>query len=289
MGEGIKMPKIGIIGGSGIYDPELFQNVREEEIETEFGEPSSNPRIGEIKDVEVVFIPRHGDNHQYNPTEVNSRANILSFKKLGVETILATNAVGSLKENLEPTDVVIPNQIFDRTKKRKSTFFKDGIVAHVEFANPFCEKTSSKLYEVAKENHKTHQGGTYVCIEGPMFSTKAESEFYRKQGFDIIGMTAIPEAKLAREAEISYSMIATVTDYDVWKESEEVSMELILERMQENETKIKEILSKAIPKIAEKQTCKCNNALKNAITTELDKVPEETKEKLKPIIGEHLN
>lgn len=285
----MKMPKIGIIGGSGVYDPDLFKNVTEKEITTPFGEPSANPLVGEIKGEKVAFIPRHGDAHQHNPTEVNSRANIFAFKKLGVERILATNAVGSLKEKIGPEEIVIPDQIFDRTKKRETTFFEGGIVAHVEFAEPFCKEINSKLIETAKKNHSTHTEGTYVCIEGPMFSTKAESEFYRNQGFDIIGMTAIPEAKLAREAEICYSMIATVTDYDVWKEDEEeVTMELILKRMQKNEEKIKDVLSRVIPKIPEERSCQCGRALKNSITTPRKKISQETIEKLEPIIRNYF-
>lgn len=282
------MPEIGIIGGSGVYDPELFDDIERKKIETPFGTPSAEPIIGEIGEKEVAFIPRHGENHQYNPTEVNSKANIFAFKKLGVNRILATNAVGSLKENIEPLDVVIPDQIFDRTKKRESTFFEEGIVAHLEFAEPFCSKTSSILKKTSEKEYRTHDSGTYVCIEGPMFSTKAESNFYRNQGFDIIGMTAIPEAKLAREAEICYSMIATVTDYDVWHESEEVSLNLILERMQKNEEKIKDIIAKAIPKIPEKRICGCRNAVEKTITTDREKIPEKIKQKLEPIIGGYI-
>ncbi|OKY79174.1 MAG: Purine nucleoside phosphorylase Pnp [Candidatus Methanohalarchaeum thermophilum] len=284
------MPEIGIIGGSGIYDPELIKQAEEKKVATPFGDPSSSPIIGEIKGKEVAFIARHGKEHIYNPTEVNYRANIYALKKLGVNRILATNAVGSLKKEIEPTDIVIPDQIFDRTKKRESTFFEDGAVAHVGFADPYCNQLRKLINnEIGDSNSfSLKEEGTYVCIEGPMFSTKAESDFYRKQGFDVIGMTAIPEAKLAREAEICYTMIAAITDYDVWHTEEEVSMELILQRMQKNEKTIKRILEKVIPQIPEERKCECKKALEGSITTEPANMSDEVKEKLSILLKDYI-
>ncbi|WGI16641.1 S-methyl-5'-thioadenosine phosphorylase [Methanonatronarchaeum sp. AMET-Sl] len=282
------MNRIGIIGGSGIYDPSLFEDVVEKKVETPFGAPSSEPLVGYIGDREVVFIPRHGEGHRYSPSEVNYRANIYALKKLGVDRIIGANAVGSLKEDVEPLDIVLPDQVFDRTKKRESSFFGDGVVAHVGFADPFCQQLSNYIADVARDDYSVVEGGTYVTIEGPMFSTRAESNFYRNQGFDIIGMTAVPEAKLAREAEMCYSIIATVTDYDVWHEEEEVTMELVVERMQRNENAIKDIISKVVPEIPMKRDCICKTALENTVATNPENIPKERKKELDLLIGKYL-
>ncbi len=280
--------KIGIIGGSGIYDIDAFKNAVEEEIRTPFGDVKLI--IGDFSGRKTAFIPRHGFSHEISPSEVNSRANIFALKKIGVERIIATSAVGSLREDIHPLDIVIPDQIFDRTKGRKSTFFEGGIVSHVSFSEPFCRELSALLYKVASDRkYRVHKKATYICIEGPQFSTKAESFFYRKMGFDIIGMTAVPEAKLAREAEICYSTIAAVTDYDVWKEEErEVTADMILSNLRKNEEAIKDILSNVIPWIPEKRTCECGNALRDAIVTHRDAISEEKKKELDVIIGKYL-
>ncbi|RJS73426.1 MAG: S-methyl-5'-thioadenosine phosphorylase, partial [Candidatus Syntrophoarchaeum sp. WYZ-LMO15] len=213
--------EIGIIGGSGIYDQSIFENVREIVVDTPFGKPSDRIVLGEFEGRRVAFLARHGKGHRIAPGEIPARANIYAMKSLGVTHIISPSAVGSLKEEIKPLDVVIPDQIFDRTKARPSTFFEGGIVCHISFTDPFCESLSKLLLEIASNLGKRTHRGTYVCMEGPQFSTRAESFFYRSCGFDVIGMTALPEAKLAREAEICYATIATVTDYDVWHEEEE--------------------------------------------------------------------
>ncbi|OUJ18488.1 Purine nucleoside phosphorylase Pnp [Methanonatronarchaeum thermophilum] len=282
------MNRIGIIGGSGIYDPELFEDVVEKPVDTPFGSPSSDPVVGYIGDREVVFIPRHGEGHRHCPTEVNYRANIFALKKLGVDRIIAANAVGSLNIDVEPLDIVLPDQIFDRTKKRDSTFYSEGVVAHVGFADPFCQQLSKSIADVAGDDYSVVEGGTYVAIEGPMFSTRAESNFYRDQGFDIIGMTAVPEAKLAREAEICYSIIATVTDYDVWHEEEDVTMDLVVERMQKNENAIKDVIANVVPEIPRERDCVCSSALENTIATDPSEIPRDKKDQLELLIGKYL-
>ncbi|MGP8321343.1 MAG: S-methyl-5'-thioadenosine phosphorylase [Methanosarcinaceae archaeon] len=279
---------IAIIGGSGIYDVSLFDNARGINVDTPFGPPSDNITIGEYGDKTICFLPRHGIGHRISPSILNSRANIFALKKLGVKRIIAASAVGSLKPELAPLDIVIPDQIYDRTRSRPNTFFEDGIVVHMGFADPFCPTLSKTILDVTKEkNYNIHNGGTYVCIEGPQFSTRAESRVYQKLGFDIIGMTAIPEAKLAREAEMCYSMIATVTDYDVWSE-EDVTIETIIENATKNETAVKDIIAATIDKVSTSQDCLCKNALAGAITTMQDMIPYETKQRLEPLIGRYL-
>lgn len=279
--------EIGIIGGTGVYDSDAFENVREVDVDTPFGKPSSKILLGEFEGRKVAFISRHGKGHIYSPTQVPYRANIYAFKKLGVERIISVAAVGSLKEEIRPLDIVIPDQIFDRTKHRKDTFFED-IVVHVGMADPFCPELRKAAIESVKElGLRCHERGTYVCIEGPQFSTKAESHFYRKMGFDIIGMTALPEAKLAREAEICYVTVAAVTDYDVWKE-EPVDVKTVLENMAKNEENIKAILRKLIPKIPEERNCECKEALKFAITTSPDCIGEEVRRKLGIFLDKYL-
>ncbi len=279
---------IAIIGGRGVYDASMLDNVKDVEIDTPFGKPSDAITIGSFGETNVAFLPRHGKGHRISPSKLNSRANILALRKLGVKRIISASAVGSLKLELKPLDIVIPDQIFDRTRIRESTFFEDGIVVHIGFADPFCPEMSAVLSDVADElGYTAHKKGTYVCMEGPQFSTRAESKVYQKFGFDIIGMTALPEAKLAREAEICYSMLATVTDYDVWHE-EDVTIETVIQNAMKNEEAVRNIIRAAIPRISLDRTCVCSNALKGAILTAQDKIPVETKRKLNDLIGKYL-
>jgi len=279
--------EIGIIGGTGIYDSDVFENIREISVDTPFGKPSDNIIIGDFVGRSVAFLPRHGRGHVYSPSKVPYRANIYALKKLGVERIISVAAVGSLKEEIRPLDIVIPDQIFDRTKHREDTFFED-VVVHVGMAEPFCNEMREITARVLEGlNLRYHDQGVYVCIEGPQFSTKAESNVYRKLGFDIIGMTALPEAKLAREAEICYITIATVTDYDVWKDVE-VDVKTVLENAAKNEENVRRVLRELIPIIPEKRECECGNALKFAITTAKDKIGEDVKEKLGIFLNKYL-
>ncbi len=279
---------IAIIGGSGVYDASMLDNVQEVEIDTPFGKPSDAITIGSFGETNVAFLPRHGKGHRISPGKLNSRANILALKKLGVKRIISASAVGSLKLEHKPLDIVIPDQIFDRTRMRESTFFEDGLVVHIGFADPFCPEMSSLLADITNElGYSVHSKGTYVCMEGPQFSTRAESRVYQNLGFDIIGMTALPEAKLAREAEICYSMIATVTDYDVWHE-EDVNIETVIANVMKNEEAVRNIIKEAVPRISLERNCVCSNALAGAIITAPDKIPVETKRKLNDLIGRIL-
>lgn len=279
---------IAIIGGSGVYDVSMLDNVKEVEINTPFGKPSDAITLGSFGDINVAFLPRHGKGHRISPSKLNSRANILALKKLGVKRIISASAVGSLKLELKPLDIVIPDQIFDRTRIRDSTFFEDGIVAHIGFADPFCPEMNSVLADITGDlGYSVHRKGTYVCMEGPQFSTRAESKVYQKLGFDIIGMTALPEAKLAREAEMCYSIIATVTDYDVWHE-EDVTIETVIENAMKNEEAVRNVIKEAITKIPLERNCVCANALSGAILTAPDKIPVETKRKLGDLIGKYV-
>ena len=279
---------IAIIGGSGVYDASMLDNVREVEIDTPFGKPSDAITIGSFGETSVAFLPRHGKGHRISPSKLNSRANILALKKLGVKRIISASAVGSLKLEHKPLDIVIPDQIFDRTRMRESTFFDDGLVVHVGFADPFCPEMSSLLADITSDRgYSVHKNGTYVCMEGPQFSTRAESRVYQNLGFDIIGMTALPEAKLAREAEICYSMIATVTDYDVWHE-EDVNIETVIANAMKNEEAVRNIIKEAIPRISLERDCICSNALAGAIITSPEKIPVEARRKLNDLIGKYL-
>ncbi len=279
---------IAIIGGSGVYDASMLDNVKEVEIDTPFGKPSDAITIGAFGETNVAFLPRHGKGHRISPSKLNSRANILALKKLGVKRIISASAVGSLKLKLKPLDIVIPDQIFDRTRMRESTFFDDGIVVHIGFADPFCPEMSSLLAGITEElGYSVHKKGTYVCMEGPQFSTRAESRVYQNLGFDIIGMTALPEAKLAREAEICYSMIATVTDYDVWHE-EDVNIETVISNAMKNEEAVRNIIKEAVPRISLERNCICANALAGAIITSPDMIPVETRRMLNDLIGKYL-
>jgi len=279
---------IGVIGGSGFY--ELLENAREVRLETPFGEPSDVYFLGEISGVPVAFLPRHARGHRILPGEVNYRANIWGMKKLGVSHILSASAVGSLKEELRPLDVVVPDQLFDRTKARPSTFFGEGVVVHMGFADPFCPYTSGVVAEAGRAAGATvHEGGTYVCIEGPQFSTRAESRVYRSLGFDIIGMTNLQEAKLAREAELCYATMAMVTDYDVWYEGEEdVTLETVLENVRRNVATAQAIVRRAVVALDRQRDCACRHAVEHAINTPAELIPPATRKKLDLLIGKYL-
>lgn len=283
---------IGIIGGSGLYQMPELENVREQRVETPFGEPSDAFIIGELQGVTVAFLPRHARGHKFLPTEVPYRANIYAMKLLGVEYILSVSAVGSLQEKYAPTDMVIPDQFFDRTRARarESTFFGEGIVGHVTFAHPVCSELGDILESSCNTiGVKTHRGGTYVCMEGPAFSTKAESNVYRQWGMDIIGMTNLQEAKLAREAEIAYATLALVTDYDCWHEAHDaVTIEMVVEYLNKNVRNAQLILKDAVKRVAAKDTPnQYRDAIKNAIFTAPDHWPAETAKKLDAIIGKY--
>jgi 5'-methylthioadenosine phosphorylase len=283
--------KIGIIGGSGLYDLEGIQNVKELRMTTPFGDPSDTFNTGTLHGKDVVFLPRHGKGHRLLPTELPFRANIWALKKLGVTHVISVSAVGSLKEEIKPGHLVFPDQFIDRTAHRNSTFFGNGIVAHVQFGNPVCPETTALLAAIAQGLGITaHQGGTYVCMEGPQFSTKAESHMYRSWGGAVIGMTNLQEAKLAREAEMCFATIALATDYDCWHESEaEVSVEAVLEVMRQNIAASKKLLAGTIAAMKPGQPCAARDALKFAILTPLDLVPAQVKRDLEPIIGRYVN
>jgi 5'-methylthioadenosine phosphorylase len=282
---------IGLIGGSGIYEALDLENSHEEHVGTPFGSPSGPITVGELDDREIAFLPRHGLDHQYSPTDVPYRANIYALKQLGVERILSTNAVGSLREDLPPQTLVVPDQIFDRTRHRPYSFFGDGMVVHMGFAEPYCPHMTTHLTAAAEEatDGDAHEGGTYVCIEGPQFSTRAESEFYRAQDWDVVGMTAIPEAKLAREAECCYATIAGVTDYDVWNEDSEVTLEEVLENAAVNEKRINATVRRAIETMPDARECDCGHALEGTINTETAAIPDETKERVELLVGDYLD
>lgn len=281
---------IGIIGGSGVYEMEGLENVKEVKVDTPFGEPSDRIIIGTLQGVSCAFLPRHGRGHRIIPAGINSRANIYAMKKLGVEQIIAISACGSLREEIRPRDMVIPDQLFDRTKMRPSSFFESGLVGHIGFAHPFCPEVSGQLYQVAKSlNFPVHLGGTYVCIEGPQFSTKAESAVNRILGFSIIGMTALPEAKLAREAEICYAVIGLVTDYDVWKEEEHVTIETVLNNMKANAENVKNLIKTVLPRLVRERNCECASALKYAVITAKDRIDKKIYNNLKLLIGKYIS
>lgn len=284
------MKAVGVIGGSGLYEMEGLEDVKSVKVRTPFGEPSDEYITGTLGDTKLIFLPRHGRGHRILPSEVNYRANIYGMKKLGAEWIISVSAVGSMSEKIRPGHIVIVDQFFDRTKGRESTFFGNGIVGHVEFADPVCPDLNKVLHKAAvKAGATVHMGGTYICIEGPQFSTRAESRIYRKWGVDVIGMTNIPEAKLAREAEICYSTVALSTDYDCWHETEEpVTVEAILETLKANVAMAKEIIRNAAPSIPEKRGCKCARALKYAVITDRKKIPAKTKKDLSLILGKNL-
>ncbi len=283
--------KIGIIGGSGFYQIEGLSDIKNIEIDTPFGKPSDAFIQGNLEGHPVVFLPRHGVGHPLLPADINVRANIYALKSLGVETIISVSAVGSLKQEIEPRHFVVPDQLYDHTKNRISTFFGDGIAAHISMAHPFCSHLSSQIYDAATEvGAQVHNGGTYICMEGPGFSTQAESNVYRHLGFDIIGMTAAPEAKLAREAEMCYAILACSTDYDCWHtEHDNVTTEMILENLKSNVEVSKQIVKNMVSKmIDEERNCACANALQYAIATNPDKIPIAKKHQLKIILDKYL-
>jgi len=286
------MAKIGVIGGSGLYEIERISDLKGETIKTPFGTPSDEFMTGVLEGVDVVFLPRHGKGHRYSPSQINYRANIYGMKKLGVDAIFSVSACGSLKEELKPLDFVVPDQFLDRTNKtRETSFFTEGIVAHIAFADPVSSELTAILIESAKEaGVSVHEKGTYVNMEGPQFSTKAESNLYRSWGMDVIGMTNLTEAKLAREAEISYATLAAVTDYDCWHDSHEsVSVEMIIEYLTKNVENAKKILKIAIPKAGEIKEFSAHNALQFALITNKDVIPAQTKKDLDIIVGKYIN
>lgn len=290
----MKKTVIGVVGGSGLYEIEGLEDVREVTVDTPFGAPSDRYIVGVLGDAEMVFLPRHGRGHRILPSEVNYRANIYGMKTLGVEQIISVSAVGSMREEIVPGHIVIPDQFFDRTQgKRASTFFGQGVVGHVQFADPVCSDLSSILTQAARSVGATvHEGGTYICIEGPNFSTRAESNIFRSWGVDIIGMTNIPEARLAREAEICYATVALATDYDCWHEGhDDVSVEAVIAIIQKNVATAREIIKNAASEMTRQRSqreCACADALKFAIMTDKSLIPNETKAALEPIIGKYI-
>ncbi|TKX80539.1 S-methyl-5'-thioadenosine phosphorylase [Halorubrum sp. SD626R] len=288
------MSTIGFIGGSGIYEALPLNDVREVEYDTPYGEPSDAITIGEFADTgtEVAFLPRHGSNHGVSPTDLPYRANMYALKQAGVTHVFASNAVGSLREELEPGTLVVPDQIYDRTKHRDLSFYGDGVVVHQPFADPYSPELVDHLTEAAGSaapaDTKVVKGGTYVCIEGPQYSTRAESEFYKSQGWDLVGMTAIPEAKLAREAEIAYATIAGVTDYDVWKGDSEVTLEEVLENAEKNQTAIKAAVEEAVRTLPDDLECDAHTSLEGTVNTPTEAIPDETKERVEPLLGDYL-
>lgn len=283
--------RIAVIGGSGVYQMEALRDVTEVKIATPFGDPSDSIMIGTLAGVRIAFLPRHGRGHRIMPTEVNSRANIWALKSLGVERIISISACGSMKEQYAPRDVVIPDQIYDQTKARRPyTFFGQGLVAHISFDEPYCPELSQLVYEAVKKTGATvHKGGTFLTIEGPRFSTKGESRIYRQWGVDIIGMTAVPEAQLAREAEICYCTMAHVTDYDVWHETAvPVTVSMLIENLLANAALTKRAIEYLAPTILAERHCACATALSTAIITQKDVVPEKVKQELGIIVGRYL-
>src|SRR3990170_3828359 len=281
---------LGVIGGSGIYQMEGLEKVREVEVKTPFGKPSDKFITGKLGSIEMVFLPRHGKGHRWLPTEVNFRANIFALKKLGVERIISISAVGSLRQEIEPGHVVVPDQFIDRTTQRPSSFFGKGIVAHVSLADPFCKELSDRLIDGAKrEGARVHPRGTYLCMEGPQFSTRAESHLYRSWGADVIGMTNLQEAKLAREAEICFATLALATDYDCWNEAAgNVEIDHVLKVLQRNVELARNAIRRVVTSLSDARSCSCASALKNAIITEPARISREVRAKLKPIIGKYL-
>ena len=282
--------QIGIIGGSGLYDMAELTDREERRVATPFGDPSAPYVTGTLRGKRVAFLARHGLGHRFSPSELNFRANIFGFKTLGVEYILSASAVGSLKEEYKPMDLLIPDQFFDRTRGRLSTFFGDGLVAHVGFAHPFCKPLSAIAYESARGAGATvHKGGTYVCMEGPQFSTLAESKLYRAWGMDIIGMTNLQEAKLAREAEICYATIALITDYDCWHpEHDQVTVDMVIRNLTQNAKTAQQVIATAVGQLPFERTCECATALKHAIITRPEAVSEAAKQRLAPLVGRYL-
>ncbi len=286
--------RIGIIGGSGLYQMEALQDVEERTIETPFGDPSDAFIIGTLDGTRVAFLPRHGRGHRLLPTELPFRANLYAFKTLGVDYLISASAVGSLRTRIKPVDMVIPDQFIDRTQHRISTFFGEGIIAHISFGEPICPKLSNILAEAAEslalEDISLHKGGTYICMEGPAFSTKAESHLYRSWGASIIGMTNLQEAKLAREAEIAYATLALVTDYDCWHpDHDSVTVEMVIGNLQKNAVNAQKVIRSTVQRLSHTlPVCNAHSALKSGLMTPLEHAPEATKTKLKAILAKYL-
>jgi 5'-methylthioadenosine phosphorylase len=286
----MKPAVIGVIGGSGLYQMPQLAGVREMGIKTPFGKTSDPLIRGRLGGVDLIFLPRHGKGHRWLPTEINFRANIFALKKLGVERIISVSAVGSLREEIAPGHLVVPDQFIDRTTQRPSTFFGRGVVAHVSLANPFCSDLSKVLVTAARqEGAEVHSGGTYVCMEGPQFSTRAESHLYRAWGAHVVGMTNLQEAKLAREAEICFGTLALATDYDCWNEqAADVEIEHVLTVLKQNVALAQRTIARASAELSEPRSCGCVSALKDAIITERARIPKKIRAELQPIIGKYL-
>ena len=282
--------KIGIVGGSGLYEMDGLTDIEEIDVPTPFGEPSDSYRTGLLDGRRVAFLARHGRGHLISPSELNFRANIYGFKKLGVERILSASAVGSLKEEHHPLEILLPDQFFDRTRTRVSTFFGEGMVAHISFADPICPQLADAVEAAGRGTAvEVKRGGTYLCMEGPQFSTKAESEVYRSWGMDVIGMTNLQEAKLAREAEICYVTLALVTDYDCWHpDHDAVTVSDIIANLQKNSVNAQKLIRGAIAGLGGSRTCNCENALEHALITQLSHVPPETRQRLDLLIRKYL-
>ena len=282
--------KIGIIGGSGLYQMPGLTDTREVRVRTPFGDPSDALVVGTLEGRRVAFLARHGRGHLYSPSEINYRANICAMKMLGVEEVISVSAVGSLREDLPPMDFLIPDQFFDRTRGRKSTFFGEGVVAHIAFDKPTCRRLSKLLAEACdRTGVKAHNGGTYVCMEGPAFSTLAESHTYRQLRFDVIGMTNLTEAKLAREAELCYATFAMITDYDCWHpEHDSVTVDMIIGYLNKNAENVQRAIREVVRALGDERNCKCGSAVAHAILTDRKKIPASAKKRLAPIIGKYI-
>ena len=282
--------RIGLIGGSGVYDLSGIENLQEEKLETPFGAPSDSYFTGTLGGTPVAFFPRHGRGHRFSPSEINYRANVCGFKMLGCDAVLSASAVGSLKEDYAPRHVVVPDQFVDRTRHRSDTFFDEGIVAHVAFADPICNVAAKALEMAARTGGLTvHAGGTYVCMEGPQFSTRAESKLYRSWGGDVIGMTNLTEAKLCREAEMCYATLAFVTDYDCWREgAEPVSVEAVVKVLRDNAAAARLAMREAIRLLSPERLCECRSAMRYAVLTDPKAIPEAARKRLAPIVGRYL-
>ena len=285
------MSALGVIGGSGLYQMAGLQNRREERLTTPFGDPSDAYVLGTIDGRDIAFLARHGVGHRFLPSEINFRANIYGFKLLGVERVVSVSAVGSLREELPPLHVVVPDQFIDATRHRPSTFFGSGVVAHVSLADPVCPEMREALVASSRTcGAQVHSGGTYVCIEGPQFSTRAESHLYRASKADVIGMTNAQEVKLAREAEICYATLAMITDYDCWRPEEAaVTVQEVVARLNDNAAMAQSIVAQVLSRLPQARRCDCGRALQNAILTEPSRIPREARERLRPLIGKYLD
>ena len=283
-------PIIGVIGGSGLYQMEGLGRIREIAVKTPFGKPSDKLIRGRLGEAELIFLPRHGKGHRWLPTEVNFRANVFALKKLGVERIISVSAVGSLRQEIAPGHLIVPDQFIDRTSQRPSTFFGRGLVAHVGLAEPFCKDLSAALVAAARaEKAEVHAGGTYLCMEGPQFSTRAESHLYRSWNAHVIGMTNLQEAKLAREAEICFGTLALATDYDCWNENAgDVEIEHVLAVLKNNVELAQRTIRRVVAGLTQPRACACASALKDAIITERSRIPKKLRAQLSPIIGKYL-